>query len=142
MKSKDQVLVDADSGELFELRAWPKLRRRTISMLYGPNWTAVRCAAMVELARGRDLRGADYRVLLFLLSEMAPGNHIALRPIDVARAMGLRPSNVGRSLGRLKERGLLIDRVPFGWRLHPEFGWRGDPTGQVAKRKDGSLVLV
>lgn len=80
--------------------------------------------------------------MMLLLSKMRPGNHIDMRPVDVATELGLQRPNAARSIRKLKDAGILIDRKPFGWRFDPNYAFRGNPTGLVGKKRDGSLVLL
>jgi hypothetical protein len=132
------------NGEIHEIQLSSKKRgqRRTITAMYGPSWIAVPMTTYETLVSDRELKLSDVRVLFFMLSQVEHGNHIRLRISDVARHMDMRPAHVSRSIKALKEHNILIDRVPFGFRLHPEFGWRGDPTDKVHKTVAGSLELT
>lgn len=107
--------------------------------MYGPTWLATPGLAHARLTDIKSL--TSYRVLHYLLSEMDVGNDIKVRTGDVAMALGMAHSQASRAIGDLKQRGIILDRVPFGFRLHPDYGWRGDPTGKVIKSARG-LELV
>jgi hypothetical protein len=137
------IVVSEDTGQVFD--ADVRARQRggsTITAMYGPNWAALPLGACRALAEDKELAASEFRVLMFLMSKMRPGNHIDMRPIDVANEMGLQRSNAARTLRKLRDRGILVERKGFGWRVDPNYVWRGDPTGLVGKRRDGSLVLL
>jgi hypothetical protein len=136
-------VVSSDTGQVYDADVRPRQRGgSTITALYGPNWLAMPTGAAQALASDKELAAAELRMTLFLLSKMRPGNHVDMRPVDVANEMGLNRSNAARTLRKLRDKGIIIDRKPFGWRLDPNYVFRGDPTGLVGKRRDGSLVLI
>lgn len=142
-KKPHLVVVSTDTGQVFD--ADVRVGKRggsTITDYYGPNWFAMPTGAARALAYDRELAAGDYRVLLFLMSKMRPGNHIDLRPVDVATELGMNRSNAARILRKLRDAGILIERRPFGWRFDPNYVFRGNPTGLVGKKRDGSLVLL
>lgn len=134
------VLVDRATGQVFDA----DIRRggRSISAIYGPNWFAMPSVAAERMRRDTELQMTDIRVLLFMLARMEVANHIRLRTIDVANQSGLARQNASTSLRKLVDRGYLVKAEPFGWRLHPSYAWRGNPAGEVVKRRDGSLDLM
>jgi hypothetical protein len=124
------IVFDPRTGEVAgSVQATIKPRgKRTITMMYGPNWMAFPVSAGQRLARC-NLSGNSYRLFW-------------LRPSDIVKTSGISRSQVYASLKELREAEIIVERQPYGYRLHPEFGWRGDPTNKVAKRNDGRLVLV
>lgn len=135
-------VVASDTGQVYDTPVMARRKGTGITELYGPNWAALPLGTWRNLATDKAVTFTELRMLLFLLSKMRPGNHIDMRPIDVANELGQIPTNAAATLRRLVARGILIQRKPFGWRIDPNYVWRGDPTGLVAKRRDGSLVLV
>jgi hypothetical protein len=137
------VVVDTDSGQIFDANVRPQKRGgSTITAMYGPNWAATPLPAFRRLADDRELTGDMLRVMLFLLSKLEIGNHVRLRAVDVANEMGMDRHNTARILRVLRAKSMIVDRKPFGWQVSPNYGWRGDPTGLVGKKRDGSLVLL
>jgi hypothetical protein len=134
-------IIASDTGQVYDTTVIARRKGGTITELYGPNWVAMPLGAYRALSN-RNLTGEELRMLNFLISKMRPGNHIDMRPIDVANEMGLERSQTAKTLRKLRERGILIDRKNFGWRIDPNYVFRGDPTGLVGKRRDGSLVLL
>lgn len=141
-QSRDKLrLVDTDSGELFDVQVAQK-RGWNLTSMWGPHWLGVPGRTFTVLASDRDLKPAELRVLLFLLGRVERGNHIRMRPIDVANEMEQDRHHVAAALRKLCERGILVPWRPFGWKLHPAYGFRGDPKGIVTRKRTGELVLV
>ena len=136
-------VVSEDTGQIYDAEVRARQRGgSTITAMYGPHWAAMPLQACRALASDRELAGSELRMLLFLMSKVRPGNHIDMRAVDVADEMGLARSFAARTLRKLRDRGILIERKSFGWQLNPNYVWRGDPTGLVGKRRDGALVLL
>jgi len=138
------IAFDPKTGEVLgQLQATVKPRgRRTITMMYGPNWLAVPIAAGKRLSRRRALTRSAHEVLWFMLGEIEPDNHIRVRASEIAQSIGMQRTQVHRAINELRAAEIIVDRDPYGFRLHPEFGYRGDPTNKVAKLRDGSLTLI
>lgn len=101
---------------------------------------AIPTSACARLADFRSL--SVYRVLHYLLSQLDMGNDIRIRVIDISDGLGMSRPQVSRAIAELKDKGVILDRVPFGFRLHPDYGWRGGPSGKVVKRDGGGLELT
>ena len=83
----------------------------------------------LALAQDKELAGRPTRVLLYLLARLDFENFIHVPQVDIGQALELRPSNVSKAIQLLEAKGILI-RGPrvgrsFGWRLNPNFGWKG-----------------
>lgn len=84
-----------------------------------------------ELAN-MDLTGNDRRVLLILTSMMGFNEPFRYSTNEIARRLGMAPSNVSKIIRRLKDRNLLIEVAPLKNYLHPKFYWMGDPDERPA----------
>lgn len=130
-------IVNPQTGEIneVELSVRRSGKRRTITSMYGPNWLATPVMAHARLTDFKSV--SAYRVLHYLLSQMDAGNEIKVRVADISSGLSMAQQQASRALAELKAKGIILDRVPFGFRLHPDFGWRGDPTGKVIKSDRG-----
>jgi len=119
--------VDERTGELLDgVAVWvgPKIRSP-----YGRSWFMQSQDAILALAQDKELAGRPTRVLLYLLARLDFENFIHVPQVDIAQALELRASNVSKAIQLLEGKGILI-RGPkvgrsFGWRLNPNFGWKG-----------------
>lgn len=134
-------VLNPSTGEIntVELTLRQRGKKRTITSMYGATWLATPGHAHARLADMKSL--TSLRVLHYLLSEMDVGNDIKVHVSHIAIALDMPRQQASRAIGDLKRRGIILDRVPFGFRLHPDYGWRGDPTGKVIKGARG-LELV
>jgi len=134
-------VLNPSTGEIneIELSVRKSGKRRTITSMYGPTWIAIPTSAYAQWAQLRHV--SQFRVLHYLLSEMDNGNEIKVRVVDVAAALAMARPQASRALAALKAKGIILDRVPFGFRLHPSYGWRGSPAGKVMRTAVG-LELV
>ena len=118
--------VDVETGEVLEggTLVYLPIRARIRE-----GWVMVFQEVLGRVACDRDLTMTQMRVLLYLVSRLDVENFIHLSQGDVARALGLRPSNVSPAIKALVEKGVLM-RGPKVGRVHtmklsPNLGWKG-----------------
>lgn len=119
--------INESTGEIMDgVAVWvgPKVKSP-----YGKGWYMQSQDAVLALAQDKELAGRPTRVLLYLLSRLDFENFIHLPQVEIAQALDLRAPHVNTALKLLEEKGILI-RGPkvgrsFGWRLNPNFGWKG-----------------
>jgi DNA-binding IclR family transcriptional regulator len=80
-----------------------------------------------------DLSGADFRVMAALMARLDFENLIQVQQVEIAEHLGMQKQNVGRSIKRLVEMGILLEGPKIGrsrsCRLNPNFGWQGSAKG-------------
>jgi predicted transcriptional regulator len=118
--------VDLDTGEILEYSLVAVQKRIPIGFAGG--WMAMALEALDMLASS-DLRGDDLRVLLALLGRLDFENLIQIEQTAIAKRLGMKRQNVGRSIKRLIATGCLLEGPKIGrsrtYRLNPAYGWRG-----------------
>lgn len=132
----DFGLIDRD-GEIhnIQLRSEKRgIKRRTITSMYGPNWLAMPRSGVATMAVTEIKSVTTFRVWCYLMSEIDVANHIKVRGADISDALGITRQQASKAIRELRTTGVILDRIPWGYRLHPRFGWCGDPTGHVAKQ--------
>jgi len=81
-----------------------------------------------ELSKDREIKGEDYRVLLFLLGNMDFENWIQVTQESIAKELGMERTNVTKAIKKLSKKGI-IEVAKRGrmniYRLNPDIAWRG-----------------
>lgn len=132
------IVSEEGSGQIIDGARAVLPTKRGLTWLYGRGgWFGLRRSGCRGLAEGCPLSRAAYQMLFHLLSKVEPGNHIMLRSIDIARGMGLDPSNASRALTELRQANIIFDRDPWGFLLNPEIGFNGDLGDRVEVLGDG-----
>jgi predicted transcriptional regulator len=113
----------------------------TIEECYGERWFIMAQDALVLLAKDKDLTLEPKNVLLYLLSQLDFENFMHVPQVEIAEALGMDKAKVSKSIKLLTEKGILI-RGPkqsrsSSFRLNPNFGYKGNPSGKVYRTKDG-----
>lgn len=119
--------VDERTGEIMDgVAVWvgPKIKSP-----YGRSWFMQSQDAILTLAQDKELAGRPTRVLLYLLARLDFENFIHVPQVEIGQALELRAPHVSTAVRLLEDKGILI-RGPkvgrsFGWRLNPNFGWKG-----------------
>lgn len=117
--------VDADTGEIRD--GIPMLVARRARNGFKGGFFAVANTASELLAKS-DLTGVDFRVLWICLSRMSWQNEITIVQKDLAREIGISPTQFSGSLRRLTEMGIIVKHEHGAaklYRLNPNFGWKG-----------------
>jgi hypothetical protein len=120
--------VDLDTGEMLEggVAVWVGAK---VKSHYGRRWYMQSQEAVEALAKDKDLAGRPTRVLLFLLSRLDFENYVHLPQTEIMAALDLHAPDVSKAMALLQKKGILV-RGPrvghsFGYRLNPNFGWKG-----------------
>jgi hypothetical protein len=134
------TVYDNETGEVYSTRRRVRQRDRVrMADLYGADWQVAYAPAWHEV---RELRTETLRVFLFLWENMESGNHVRLRLRDISDELGVSRMSATRNIESLLAKEMIVLRRPYGWRIHPRFGLKGDPTGVVKKTKEGKLELI
>jgi predicted transcriptional regulator len=97
--------------------------------------------ALLALAKDKELTLAPKNVLLYLLSQLDFENFIQVPQVEIANALDMDKAKVSKAIKLLLEKGVLI-RGPklarsSSFRLNPNFGYKGNPSGKVYRTVDG-----
>jgi DNA-binding MarR family transcriptional regulator len=143
MSKKIIASVDLDSGEILEgVPVWFAGQKKTaFTKLYDKRWFIMAQDALVILAKDKDLTLEPKNVLLYLLSQLDFENFMHVPQVEIAETLGMDKSKVSKAIKLLTEKGILI-RGPkqarsSSFRLNPNFGYKGNPSGKVYRTKDG-----
>lgn len=140
---KDRICwMDKETGEMFT----PILvsGRKTITKLYGQNFFLCNQTILELIENDRELTHQPIRVLIHLLRKMDFGNYIDIHQETVAKSLKISPSNVSKVIKLLVEKGILIrdPNIRQRFRLNPNYGFKGNPHGQVYMAKAGELKFT
>lgn len=136
------MLVNSNTGEVLDadIRSKP---RRAISQMYNTDWAVLHLSAEMTLAEDREITGETWRVLACLRAHLQPGNVARLRQADICQALHMPSSSVSRAIRQLLDKGVIHRlKIAPGWRIDPNYGWKGDPSRHVARQADGKLVFI
>ncbi len=97
--------------------------------------------ALLILATDEDLTGKALKVFLYLLAKLDFENFIQIQQVQIANDLKLHKQDVSKYISLLERKGVII-RGPklarsSSFRLNPEFGYKGNPSGKVYRTKDG-----
>jgi len=142
MGKRRVVSMDAETGEILEgVPVWVG-RKTAFTGLYGRQWFIMAQEdALLALAKDKELTLAPKNVLLYLLSQLDFENFIQVQQVDIANALEMDKAKVSKAIKLLLEKGVLI-RGPklarsSSFRLNPNFGYKGNPSGKVYRTADG-----
>lgn len=133
-RQRRRDLVDADTGEVFDLVAVPRAQR--VQSNPGGGWLMAMQQGLGALATDPTLTDGDLRVLTLLLSRLDWQNFLHLEVSGLARDLDRSREAVSRSVSRLVARGVLhrgprVGRA-YTYRLDPAYGYKGRPEGRAA----------
>jgi hypothetical protein len=128
--------VDLDTGEVLGEYVTAVTRKRRSP--FGESW-------MASMLRGFGVfkqfkRVEDFRVLFALLEKLDYENRILINQADIAKELGMKPSNVAAAIKRLIEAGVIFKGPKAGihnsYQLNPNYGWRGSTENHVKALDD------
>lgn len=101
-------------------------------------WVAMSQEAVEAIATNiKD--SEDLRVFLMLVAKLDFDNYIQVPQVDIAKALGMKRSNVSRAIKNLVERQILLKGPKAGrswtYRLNPAYGWKGSAHNHRAALK-------
>jgi len=118
---REYKLVDTKTGEIYDAVIYPKPKR------VGGKWTRLFQDAFSWLAVSKpEITGETYRVFTYLIGQAGYQN-ILPRPVDVAKALGMKSPSVFRAYRQLLVVGFLVKR-DHSYFLTPVLCWKGSPT--------------
>jgi len=86
-------------------------------------------AARIEIAR-MPLGDQARRVLFALEGSLTYGNWIRIKQADLARMIGMQPTNFNAGLRKLVAAGIVLKNPDatdqLAYRMNPDFVWKGD----------------
>ena len=104
-------------------------------------------AALMTLAKDKELTGRPRRVLDYLMAVLDFENFVQVSQADIAEELDLHRPDVSSAIKLLEQKEILIPGPKIGrskcWRLNPNFGYKGNPNGKVKRHSQkGNLYLV
>ncbi len=146
MKNKSKKLiasVDLRTGEILNgVPVWVAGQKKTaFTGLYDKRWFIMAQDALLMLATDDELTGKSLKVLLYLLARLDFENFIQVPQVEIANELKLHKQDVSKYVALLERKGILT-RGPklarsSSFRLNPNFGYKGNPSGKVYRTKDG-----
>ncbi|WP_456325955.1 helix-turn-helix transcriptional regulator [Desulfonauticus submarinus] len=83
---------------------------------------------IIELSKDKDIKGEDFRVLLYLLANMDFENWIQVTQETISKELQMKKTNISRALKKLKDKNI-IEVAKRGriniYRLNPDIVWKG-----------------
>jgi len=125
--------IDSETGEVLEGGYVAYLVPKRQNGFHG-RWLAMTQDIAMDMLM-QCTRLDDSRVLAALIKELDYENLIIARQADIARKLGMQPSNVSSAIKRLVESGAILRGPKHGincsYKLNPEFGWKGSAKNHV-----------
>ena len=145
-KDTGEILASVDPEELVKKLEWKEKRKRSkvINMLYGGK---VMISQEILKRAVKDLTEGELRVFNYMLGVMEFENWINIPQKEIAKEVGLNPTNINKIIRRLREKGY-IEIYKKGrenyYRIRPEIAWKGTEREhlKVLKRNNPLLEIV
>ena len=114
---------------------------KSIDECYDRRWFIMAQDALLMLATDDELTGKSLKVLLYLLARLDFENFIQVPQVEIANELKLHKQDVSKYVALFERKGILT-RGPklarsSSFRLNPNFGYKGDPSGKVYRTRDG-----
>ena len=149
MASKRKIVGHVDQyGEVHEdgVFAFIPSKNKTFSHLYGDGWMIAAQQAFTYLATDPDIKGAEMKTFSYLMGKLDFQNYILVTQKEIIETTGYTKQSIHKAIETLEKKGIIIVGPKAGrsktWRLNPEFGYKGNPKGNVRKSRNGQLSLV
>jgi hypothetical protein len=139
MVQKRMFQVDADTGELQEgFMAYVAPKRVNG---FGRRWVAMAQDDFVlQLARVGALSGDALRVFLALVAHLDYENFVVTPQAEIAKRIGMQPSNFNRGLSALIAEGVIEKGPKIGrmasLRISPAYVWKGTASNHKKALED------
>lgn len=134
--------IDMDTGEIIE--GVPVFIASKVKLREG--WFMGFQDAFEVLAKDHELQGENYKVLLYLLSQLGFENYIAIPQKQIAEALSMHKQHISRALKVLVEKQILLEGPKLGrthtYRLSNTFGWKGSVKNLNKTRSPGEVILL
>lgn len=137
MRSKTLTGVDPRTGEVkgdFTVACFMNKHKNG----FGRGWVAMSQDALKDIVANRkQIGGEGLAVLLALTVDAKFNNEFAVvNQSEMADQLGMKRSNVSRSIKRLVELGIILEKKPERgvskmYCLNPEFAWKGKAKDHV-----------
>jgi hypothetical protein len=126
VKSKDlgAIFYDKENNDVIENIAVVVPRRDKVK-----DWLMIFERGSNILARDKEITGEAFRIFHLLIANMDYENRILLTQADVAKELGIKHQNIGRSFRLLVHKGIIVEDRVYGrtktYKLSTDFGWKG-----------------
>jgi len=145
--------IDKSTGEVIPLRTFQTEvlcvipYRRKIN---NKRWFIMFQDFLKQLVKDKGLKGQDYRVLIYLLSELDWDNWSHIPQRVISKETGIPQPEVAKSIKKLKEKGIIQvvkDSRSNKYRINPGFVWKGEYKKREAvvpsfeKKKEVEIVI-
>lgn len=142
-KDLGEILASVDPEELVKVLAWKDKRRRSkvINEFYGRKVMVFQ--KILERA-SKELTEGELKVFVYMLGVMDFENWINIPQKQIAKEIGLNPTNINKIIKRLKEKGY-IEIYKKGrenyYRIRPEVAWKGTEREHLKVLRNNNPVL-
>lgn len=147
-ETQQRIAYDRDTGQVLRETMPPVVflgKPRAFNDLYGRGrWWIMSDTLAEAMAFDKELsRQEPTRVFWYMVKRLDFENYIRVPQAEIAEALEMKRSNVSKAIALLESKGVLL-RGPkvgpsYSWRLNPNCGFKGDPSGKIVKFSDGKL---
>jgi biotin operon repressor len=123
--------VNKSTGEVVPLKTFQTEALFVIpyrKKIHNNGWFVMFQDFLKQLAKDKDLKGQDYRVLNYLLSELDWENWLQVPQRVISKETGIPRPEVAKSIKKLKEKGIIQvvrDGRSNRYRINPNLVWKG-----------------
>lgn len=126
----DVAVKDSKTGKDYIVPEGHKIKlvKTKVDSPYGEEWFQMSQVALVKLATEESLTATDYRILMYLMSQMQWSNVVPVDRLEVAEMLHVHFTNVSKSLTKLTKLKV-IELAERGriktYKINKEYGWKG-----------------
>jgi DNA-binding transcriptional ArsR family regulator len=143
MEQRRVQQVDVETGEVMEAGALVFIPHRP---RVREGWFMAFQDGLLALARDKTLTQQQWRVFAYLMGKLDFENYVHLSQAEIARGLGMKPSNVSAALAALVDKNVVARGPKVGrvvtMRLNSSLGWKGRVRSLEEQRRKGNLKLI
>jgi len=127
-KDKKKIEVTIDGMKKYNIEADNIVMIMPKQKIKMTRWFMMFQDFIIELSKDKEIKGEDFRVLLYLLANMDFENWIQVTQDTISKELQMRKTNISRALKKLKDKNI-IEIAKRGriniYRLNPDIVWKG-----------------
>ena len=147
MKKENWAYVNLTTGEIADQLPFLSGRKSGFTRIYGSGWMIMSQNPLQMIAKDKEITQDPTRVFMMMLSYVDFDNWVQVSQKEIAEELGMQKTHVSSAIKLLVKKEILLLGPNVGrsktYRLNPNYGYKGNPTGKVQRRRDnGKLYLV
>lgn len=138
---KNGLIADKDTGEVLENGTFIYIPHK---VKIKERWFMGFQEAFISLAKDKEIKGNDRRVLDYLFGQLNFENYIALMQKEIGESLGIKRPHVSASIKILVRKKIILKGPKLGcshsYRLNHFYAWKGSVKSLDSHKKHLRLV--